>query len=496
VLRPSRLATASLGALARDLAPRVEPGELRLGIVHLGLGAFHRAHQAVFTEDAMAATGDLGWGICGVSLRSPAALLPLREQDGLYSVVAREPGQTTARVVATLRRLLFAQRQSEDLEQLLAAATTRVVTVTVTEKGYHHDPATGHLDRLDDAILVDAAGGPPTTVLGHLVRGLAARRVAGSGPLTVICCDNLSSNGQLLARLVGEFCELITAGDELATWIDGNVSFPSTMVDRIVPASTARNREEASKLIGLRDEAAVMTEPFSEWVIENHFLAPRPAWEHAGAQIVADVTPWELLKLRMLNGAHSMLAYLGALADEETIAGAVRRPELAATVRAFLRYDVTPTLVAPPGVDLAAYEDRVMYRFENPFLGHLSSQVATDGSQKLPQRLLATVRDRLAAGGEPTFAALGVAGWMRYVSARRSDRGCPLIVSDPLACHIAHLLGGDETPAVVVRKLLGIREIFGEELSDDLGFVALLTEHLTVLVQAGSLAAARFALLR
>ncbi|MHB8295972.1 MAG: mannitol dehydrogenase family protein [Acidimicrobiales bacterium] len=472
----------------------MEPGDLRLGIVHLGLGAFHRAHQAVFTEDAMAATGDRTWGICGVSLRSPAALLPLREQNGLYSVVAREPGDTSARVIATLRGLLFAQEQREDLEHLLAEATTTVVTLTVTEKGYHHDPATGHLSRLDDAILADAAGGSPTTVVGHLVRGLSARRAAGAGPIAVICCDNLPSNGRLLARLVREFCQLITAGDKLATWIDHQVSFPSTVVDRIVPASTAKDRDTASKMIGLRDEAAVTTEPFSQWIIEDHFLAPRPAWERAGAMIVDDVTPWELLKLRMLNGAHSMLAYLGALVDEETIAGAFARIELAEAVQAFLHDDVAPTLVAPDGVDLDAYQGQVLHRFENPSLGHLTSQVAADGSQKLPQRFLATVRDRLAAGAEPTFAALGVAGWMRYVSARSSDHGVRLVVNDPMAAYIARLLASDDRPAVVVRKLLGIHEIFGEDLTDELGFAALLTEHLTVLSRDGSLAAAHRAL--
>lgn len=460
-------------------------------MVHLGIGAFHRAHQAVFTEDAMAASGEERWAICGVSQRSGAALSPLRAQDGLYSVLSRSAERTEARVVGVLRRLLFAQEEPEALTALLAAASTRVVTLTVTEKGYRHDPSSGRLRTGDSTIRADAAGAPPASVVGQLVRGLAARRAAGGAPVAIVSCDNLPSNGTLLGGLVHDFCELLGAGAGLWEWIEENVSFPCTMVDRIVPATTEEDLVTASEMIGVRDEAAVVGEPFAQWVIEDRFSGPRPQWEAAGALLVDDVGPWEVAKLRVLNGAHSMLAYLGALAGEQTIAGAVGRQELAGAARAFLSRDVAPTLAVPAGMDLDAYQVQVLDRFANPRLRHATTQVAADGSQKLPQRLLGTIRDRMSAGAQPTLAALAVAGWMRYVWARTTDQGRPLPLDDPLAGMLAERLEGASQPGDAVRRLLGVRAIFGEDLPEHGGLVELLEEHLRALSQEGALAAAR-----
>ncbi len=271
-------------------------------------------------------------------------------------------------------------------------------------------------------------------------------------------------------------------------WIEDSVRFPSTMVDRITPATTAADRAAIAAAVGLEDRGAVITEPFRQWVIEDDFAAPRPAWELAGVIMTDDVRPYERLKIRLLNGSHSTVAYLGALADQELVSDAVGPAmPFVAVLRALMERDVEPTLVVPAGFDLAAYEADVLERFANPALRHRTLQIAIDGSQKLPQRLLDTVRDRRRAGAEPVFAALGVAAWMRFVSARRSDGGRELTVDDPLADRIAERLGGRaDDPVAVVDELLSMREIFDPELAGDAGLRALLIELLGRLVRDGA----------
>ena len=278
------------------------PGTGTGRIVHLGIGAFHRAHQAVYTEDA----GD-GWRICGVSQRSRDMVDRLGPQDGLYSVLVRGPGGTTIRVIGSVGQVRFAGDDPDAVVARIADPATRIVTLTVTEKGYHHDPATRRLRVDDPEVAQDLAGRAPRTAVGQLARGLAARQ----DPITVVCCDNLPSNGPLLRGLVEDFCA------KSGITLDVDLAFPATMVDRIVPATTAADRDEAERLLGLRDEAVVVTEPFTQWVIEDSFAAERPAWERAGAIITGDVAPYETMKLRLLNGSHSMIAYLGALAGFE-----------------------------------------------------------------------------------------------------------------------------------------------------------------------------------
>ena len=457
----------SLGTLARvpdAVRPRVDPRALRIGILHLGVGAFHRAHQAVFTEDA----GD-GWGICGVSQRSRTVLDELAPQDGLYTVLTRSATQVAARVVGVVRELRFADASR------MADAAVRVVTLTVTEKGYRHDPATGRL-RLDDAgIRADLAGVPPRTVVGQLVRGLAARMSADAGPVAVVCCDNLAHNGRTLAGLVGEFVAALP-DEPLGEWIAAHVSFPSTVVDRIVPATTPEDRAEARRLIGLDDMGTVVTEPFKQWVIEDDFPGGRPAWEKAGALLTTDVTPYEVIKLRMLNGAHSALAYLGALAGCETIAEAMAR--FGEMPRRLMRDDVVPTLNVPDGFDIAAYEQQLLDRFANPALRHRTVQVAMDGSQKLPQRLLATVRARRVVGAEPRWATLAVAAWMRWVCVAPE-------LDDSMAERLRAAVAGASAEQVVER-LLAISEIFGDDLREDdvvRGLLVDAVQRLTVSVE-------------
>jgi fructuronate reductase len=468
VTRLNLAALRSLRATDHLALPALRSAESSIGIVHLGIGAFHRAHQAVYTEDAALATGDTSWGICGVTQRSAGVRDQLVPQDGLYGVLTKSPTAPTAlRITGIIRDVLDGQTQQDELQALLADPKVRVITLTVTEKGYRRGPD-GRLDLADPLVRADVDGNPqPASAIGRLARGLQRRARQDAGPVTVLCCDNLNNNGTVVAGLMADFCgALPTAeGDALAQWIGKNVTFPSSMVDRIVPATTDADRLEASGLTGLTDEGLVIAEPFRQWVIEDRFAADRPAWELVGAQITADVTPYELMKLRLLNGSHSTLAYLGALRGYRTIAEAVADPALLGIATALIRTDMIPTLQQPDGVDLVAYGDQVLARYANPDLRHTTIQVAMDGSQKLPQRLLTPILAAVQAGAEPHAATLGVAAWMAFVALGRDTTGQALPLNDPLADRLGEVHGSTD-PQRIVDNLLGVTSIFGAELPE------------------------------
>ncbi|MFC6156397.1 mannitol dehydrogenase family protein [Kribbella jiaozuonensis] len=450
------------------VTPAVDPRALSVGIVHLGLGAFHRAHQAVVTEQAMVATGETRWGIAGVSQRSATVRDQLAPQDGLYSVLERGLGDPTVQVIGSIRDVLTAPEDPDAVVARIADPAVTVVTLTVTEKGYR---ATGTGLNLDDPeIQADLTGRPPRTVVGQLAAGIARR----DEPLTIVSCDNLVANGPFLRKLVTDYFDALGKVPETFE----ATRFPASMVDRIVPATTEDDRAEAARLLGVRDEAVVVAEPFLQWVIENDFAGDRPAWERGGAVLTADVAPWEQAKLRMLNATHSMLAYLGALRGYETIAEAVRDDELSRLSQALMTDDVVPTLTPPDGLDLAAYGASVLERFANPALKHRTRQVAMDGSVKLPVRMLGTVRDRLAAGAEPRTISLAVAAWMVYVL-RTPD------LDDPQADKLKAAVAGVSEPAKLVDALLAVDSIFTPDLRDSTVFRELLVEHVSSLL-AGS----------
>ncbi|WP_213453855.1 mannitol dehydrogenase family protein [Rhizomonospora bruguierae] len=458
--RLTRSALARVPAAAR---PRIDPPAP--GIVHLGLGAFHRAHQAVFTEDAMAAAGG-DWGIVGVAPRSIAVHDALREQDCLFSVASLAAGGTRTRVIGALSGVRHAANDPAAVVALIADPAIRVVTLTVTEKAYLLDPATGRL-RADGDVVADlSTDRPPVTVPGLLLRGLQARNRAGAGPITLLSCDNLPSNGRRLRGLVTAALRYPGVADA-AGYVAENVSFPGTMVDRIVPASTPETIAAAERALGVVDLAAVGAEPYSQWIIEDDFAAGRPAWQLAGAVLTGDAGPWERLKLRALNGVHSALAYLGALAGRETIAEALAVPGMADAMRRLIAEDIAPSFTPPPGVDPVAYGDEVLERFANPAIQHRTLQVAMDGTQKLPQRVLHTLADRRAAGAAPRWAALVVAAWARFVCGRADD-GADLPLNDPLAERIRSALAAARPgPAGVVAALFGIDATFPPDLAAD-----------------------------
>jgi fructuronate reductase len=455
---PARLSLAALPAAhATARRPGFDPRRLGVGIVHLGCGAFHRAHQAMHTQLAIEAEGG-DWGIAGVSLRSAAVTDALAAQDGLYGVLVRGAGEESLVINGAVRAVFGPDRLGEAL-QAMARPQTRVITATVTEKGYCHDPATGALDPAHPDIVHDLApGAVPRSAPGMIVAALEARRDAGAGGLAVLSCDNLPENGATTSRIITALAALRAPG--LARWIEDNVSFPSSMVDRIVPAVADADRAAVAARLGLRDEACVATELFTQWVIEDRFARGRPAWERGGATLVSDVQPFERMKLRLLNGSHSLLAYLGYLAGHRFVADAIGAPGFAALVQRYWD-EVAPTLVLPAGVDLAAYRAQLLARFANPHLAHRTWQIAMDGSQKLPQRLLAPIAENLAAGRPIAMAALGVAGWMRYVRGV-DEQGGAIDVRDPLAARLATHAGG--SPAERVDALLAMPQVFGAHL--------------------------------
>lgn len=480
-----RLSRATLDRLPKTVErPAYDPARLSTGIVHLGIGAFHRAHQAVYTDAVLAE--DPSWGILGVSLRSPDTRDALAPQDWLYSVSAVDGSGARRRVIGASTGVVVAPETPALVRRRLADETVRIVSTTVTEKGYSHDPATGRLREDDPDIRRDLAHlDRPRTTLGTLVAGLRARRAAGIAPFTVLACDNLPANGRTLRGLVVRFAELVDP--DLGRWVADEVRFPSTMVDRIVPATTDADRASVAEALGLEDAWPILTEPFTQWVVEDDFGHGRPAWEKVGAEFVADVAPYELMKLRLLNGSHSTLAYLGYLMGHETVAAAIGEPALAALIEGLMAEESAPTLPAL-AVDLAGYRADLLARFRNPALKHRTWQIAMDGSQKLPQRLLGTIRDRLAAGAPIDRLALGVAAWMRYVTGV-DEQGRPIDVRDPLAARLRGL--ADAAGPVASRlapELLGVREVFGDDLPADPRFTGAVETALDRLFTRGAAA--------
>jgi fructuronate reductase len=479
-----RLCLPALPSIPATVArPAYDPRAIGIGVFHLGVGAFHRAHQAVYTDDVLA--GDPRWGICGVSLKSARTIEPLAAQDGLYTLLTRTSQGVGARVIGSLREALFAGAARAAVIARMADPRITVITSTVTEKGYCHDPATGALDEMHPDIVHDLeAPEAPESAIGILVAGLAVRRAANAGAATFVCCDNLPHNGRMVEGLVQAFAQ--RRDPALARWIADHVTFPSTMVDRIVPATTAEDLAEAQRQLGVQDAAVVTAEPFGQWVIENRFVAARPPWEEAGAQLVADVAPFELMKLRLLNGSHSTLAYLGFLLGHEFVWQASRDPLIATLIERQMSDEIVPTLTRPPGIDLSKYCRDLLERFANPALPHRTRQIAMDGSQKLPQRLLGTVRERFAAGAPLVHLPLAVAGWIRYASGS-DERGGRIDVQDPLAETFRAIVAearGD--PGTIADGFLDLRNVFGADLVAHYEFRKTVRGYVVQLFQDGA----------
>lgn len=479
---------------AKATLPTYDRSKLVSRIVHLGFGAFHRAHQAVYA-DILAAEHGSDWGYTEVNLiGGEQQIADLNHQDNLYTVAEMSADAWTARVVGVVKEALHAQ--VDGLETVLAKMCepqVAIVSLTITEKGYCHSPASGQL-MLDHPFIVADIQNPhqPKSAPGVVVEALARRRAAGLPAFSVMSCDNMPENGHVMRNVVCAYARAIDAG--LADWIESHVTFPSTMVDRIVPAVTPDTLDKIEQLTGVRDPAGVACEPFRQWVIEDNFVAGRPAWEKAGAELVSDVIPFEEMKLRMLNGSHSFLAYLGYLAGYEHINDCMGDENYRRAAHDLMLNEQAPTLKVQ-NVDLARYADLLIARYTNPALRHRTWQIAMDGSQKLPQRMLDSVRWHLADNSSFTLLTLGVAGWMRYVGGV-DEQGNKIEVSDPLLPVIQAAVQGSEEGESRVKALLAIKAIFGQDLPQNGQFVEQVTNaYLSLLSKGAKATVAQFSAL-
>jgi fructuronate reductase len=479
-----RLSAATLDGLPADvIGPTYDRAEIKTGVVHLGIGAFHRAHQADVFDRALAG-GDPRWGILGASLRSPGVRDQLALQDGLYTLSVRDGAEEGLRVIGAVTGVRVAPEDPTDLAERLAHPDVKLATLTVTEKGYKLDPASGAL-LTDDADVAADLSDPtrPRTAPAFLAAGLRRRRERGLSPLTVISCDNLPHNGTRIRDAVLAFAG--AHDPATADWIEATCAFPQTMVDRIVPATTVENVEALSTRLGVRDEGLVKTEPFLQWVIEDRFADERPDFEALGVQVTRAVAPWEDAKLRLLNGAHSALAYLGGLAGIDFVHQAVAVPAYARFVEAL--WDEAETTLSPPvELDLAAYRSALFARFSNASLNHRTRQIAMDGSQKLPQRLVTTAAARIERGLPIPRLALAVAGWMRWQGGR-DDAGASFTVDDPLAATTRRLLdaAGPDAEAQT-RALLSLAAVFPPALAAEPAFRDVVLEAYRRLAEHGA----------
>jgi fructuronate reductase len=432
----ARLSPETLASLPADVEqPGYDRRAMKTGVVHLGVGAFHRAHQA-FVYDRLLAGGDLRWGVTGASLRSPGVRDALVPQGGLYTLIERDGAGDRLRVIGSIRDVLAPPETAGALLEAMAAPDVHLVTLTITEKGYGGD------------------------AIGMIADAMALRRARRHAPFTAISCDNIAGNGARLEAAVFAAAEARDAG--LRDWIAAHGAFPSTMVDRITPATTEADIDVLAERIGVVDRAMVKTEPFWQWVIEDRFAGPRPDFEAVGVQVVADVAPWETAKLRLLNGAHSAMAYLGGLAGLGFVHEFVADPSRTTFINR-LWVEAGTTLTPTAGLDIPAYRAALLARFANPALNHALRQIAMDGSQKLPQRLVAPFAARIARSLPSPALALAIAAWMKWQGGR-TDKGEAFQVDDPLAAQtqrIAETASAHER----VAGFLSMSAVFPPELA-------------------------------
>jgi mannitol-1-phosphate/altronate dehydrogenase len=453
-----RLNDAHLARLADRVAvPTYDRRRLRRSIVHLGVGGFHRAHQALYLDDLAQRGISLDWGERGVGLlagdrRMAEALIP---QDCLYTLVERSADRDTARVVGSLCGYSFAPADPAAVLGLLADPAARIVSLTITEGGYLVDDKTGVFDADDPAVRADTDLDSPKTAFGYICGALARRRAAGVPPFTVLSCDNLQGNGRVARTAVVSFAGL--RDDALASWIEANVAFPNGMVDRITPQTTDADRAWVAEAFGIADAWPVMTEPFKQWVIEDTFTLGRPPLEEVGAQIVPDVHPYETMKLRLLNASHQALAYLGYLAGHRHVHEAMADPGLRRLVERMMDEEVTPLLPPVPGIDLTAYKRSLIERFQNPKIKDTLARLAFGGSDRMPKFLLPSLAEALAQGRPHRWLTLATAGWLRYLRGV-DEQGQEIVLEDDRAAELrqrANEGGSDPRPLLAVTRVFG-----------------------------------------
>jgi mannitol 2-dehydrogenase len=453
------------------------------GVVHVGVGSFHRAHQAMYHDRLMNEGQSLDWGICGVGVMAADRKMKqaLDEQDGLYTLVIKHSdGTYEPRVIGSVVEYLFAPDDTEAVIEKMAAQSTRIVSLTITEGGYNIHDATGEFDVANQDVMHDLEpGAVPRTTFGLITEALRRRRERGLAPFTVMSCDNLQGNGHLTKRVFAAFARL--RDPELGDWVEVEVRFPNSMVDRITPVTTAADRAEVRERFGIEDRWPVVCEPYTQWVLEDAFTAGRPPYEEAGVQVVDDVEPYELMKLRLLNGSHQVMCYLAYLAGYRLVHEAAQDPLFQAFLLGYMDEEATPTLAPVPGVNLDGYKHMLIERFSNPQVRDTIARLCAQSSDRIPKWLLPVVRQQLATGGEMRRSAAVVASWARYAEGV-DEQGEPIEVVDRLAGRLTRLARCQhENPDAFIAN----RDVFGD-LAEDKRFVTAYLSALASLHERGA----------
>ncbi len=471
-------------SLSADIAvPNYERSQVSTGIVHFGVGGFHRAHEAMYVDRLLDAGGDRTWGICGVGVLpgDRAMKEALQGQDCLYTLVIKHPdGALEPRVIGSIVEYLFAPDDPDAVIEKMAAPSTRIVSLTVTEGGYNVHPVTGQFNEQDPAVAHDLGPGAiPETVFGLVTEALVRRRARGLVPFTVMSCDNIAGNGDVARSMFSAFARL--RDPELGDWVERAVPFPNSMVDRITPVTSDEDRAVLAERFDLEDAWPVVCEPFTQWVLEDVFAAGRPPWQEVGVQLVEDVEPYELMKLRLLNASHQAMCYLGYLSGYRYAHEVCQDPLFTSFLLAYMDREATPTLPPVPGVDLASYKHTLIERFANPEVRDTLARLCAESSDRIPKWLLPVVRAQLETGGEIELAALVVAAWARYAEGV-DEQGKAIEVVDRLRDELMAAAGRQrEDPTAFIVN----RELFGD-LIDDERFVAAYTTSLRSLHDRGA----------
>ncbi len=466
-----KLNQQNLNRLAAEVQlPAYRLSDTRQGIAHIGVGGFHRAHQAYYTDALMNSGEALDWAICGVGLRAEdrRARDDLKEQDYLFTLFELgDSDNTEVRVIGAIRDMLLAEEGAQALIDKLADPQIRIVSLTITEGGYCIDDSSGefmaHLPQIQHDLTHPEA---PKTVFGFLCAALEKRRAAGIPAFTVMSCDNLPHNGAVTRKALLAFATL--RNRDLCSWIDVNVSFPNAMVDRITPMTSTAHRLQLADKHGVDDAWPVVCEPFVQWVLEDKFVNGRPAWEKVGVQFTDDVSPYEEMKIKLLNGSHLALTYLGFLKGYRFVHETMNDPLFVRYMRAYMDLDVTPQLAPVPGIDLSDYKDTLVARFSNQAIADQLERVCSDGSSKFPKFTIPTINRLIADGRETRRAALVVAAWALYLKGV-DENGDTYTIPDPRAAFCQALVADDK---LITERLLGVEEIFGAAIPKSAEFVA------------------------
>ena len=469
---------------AEVIVPSFDRSSLKSRIVHLGFGAFHRAHQALYTSEMIEKTGS-DWGICEISLFGVDLIKQLRNQDHLYSVLEKDTESITAKISGSVVESVHPKLDgTQAVLDKMAEPQVAIVSLTITEKGYCADLSTGRLD-LNNSMIVEDLAQPqsPISAIGYIVEALRIRRDASIKPFTVMSCDNIPDNSRVAQQVILDYANKLD--QELGQWIEQNVTFPCTMVDRIVPAITDDSFAELSEHLGVNDPCGIVCESFTQWVIEDDFVNGRPDWDVVGAMFVEDVRPYEEMKLRLLNGSHSFLAYLGYLAGYKYVYQTMENDSFREATLMLMTDEQAVTLSMPEGTDLTEYANLLIARFSNANIKHETYQIATDGSQKLPQRMCESIRFHLENSTPTPWLILAIAGWMEYVG-EQDEKGAEIVVNDPMLEQIREAYKDKVTVEEVVQSLLGLSNIFGHDLIKNETFVNTLTDALDQLKEIGA----------